>query len=79
MKCIISCRKLLYYPNPDIESRNRERSLGMFSESKKYVTTSLVVMHFLDLLSVLRGCAVIVFSILGLGYYQLNSVSSKRF
>ena len=47
--------------------RNRVQSLGTYSKSKKYVATSLVVRHFSDSLYVPRGCAIIVFSILGFG------------
>ena len=37
---------IVYNPNPNIETRNRVRSLGTYSESKKYVATLLVVRHF---------------------------------
>lgn len=53
------------YPNPNIETRIRVKSIGAYSKSKKYVTTLLVVRLFLDLLSVLRGCAIYVFSMSG--------------
>jgi hypothetical protein len=38
--------ELTYYPNPDIEMRERVQSLGANSEFKKYVATLLVVRHF---------------------------------
>jgi len=56
-----------FIPNLDIETRIRVQSLDAYSECIKYVVTLLVISYFLGLLDVLRGCAIIVFSILGFG------------
>ncbi|MCF6288309.1 MAG: M48 family metalloprotease [Proteobacteria bacterium] len=52
----------MLYPNSDIETQIRVQSLGTYSECKQYVVTLLVI-SFLHLLDVLRGCAIAVFSI----------------
>ena len=59
--------------------RNRVQPIGMYSESKKYVATILVIGCFLDLPDLLRACAIIVFSISGLGFIMtpLYELSSK--
>ena len=57
--------KKIVIPNPDSETRIRVQSIGTYSISKKYVATLLVVRLFLDLLGVLRGCAINMFSLSG--------------
>jgi hypothetical protein len=60
-------KKIGNYPNPDIETRIRVQSIGAYSKYKIYVATSLMVRLFLDLLGALKGCAINVFSISGIG------------
>ncbi len=55
------------YPNLDRETRIRVQSVGPHSKSIKFIVTSLVIRYFLGLLGVLRGWAIIVFSISRLG------------
>ncbi|VAW39127.1 hypothetical protein MNBD_GAMMA01-1244 [hydrothermal vent metagenome] len=57
----------LLYPNPDIEMRSKMQVIDVHRKSQKTKVTSLVMRLFLGFLSASRTCAIIIFSILGLG------------
>ncbi len=67
-------KKIIYYPNPNIESRRIMQVVDVHKESTKSECSTLVMKLFGDFLGALKTCASIVISKSGFGYYVITAL-----